>query len=77
MPSLVYTNVVNTVSQYLAADKAVDCINRQVAHCNATPDSFSKEQYREVLSRVVGASTMWIGDKAKQAELKTKLEALA
>lgn len=77
MPSPLYQSVVDVVSTYIGPEKAIDCINRQVAHCNATADNFSKDHFRQILQRVVGATSMWIRDKAKRAELSSRLESLA
>ena len=77
MPSPIYSALVKTVSIYIGAEKGADCVNRQVAYAQATADNFSKDHYCQILTRVIGATSIWIGDKSKQAELKAKLEALA
>ena len=77
MPSPVYRSVVDTVSKYIGPEKAVDCVDRQLKHCNSTVDSFGKEQDLQVMGRVIGATSMWLGDAAKKTELKAQLELIA
>lgn len=77
MTSPFYDKVVGVISPYIGAAKANTAVDRQLARCGATADTFAPKHFGEVVNYVVGASIIWLGQDAdKRSELAAKLRAL-
>lgn len=77
MPSALYSRLLATVTDYIGADKAVSVIQRQLKRCDgATPETFSKSDLNRLVLYLVLATTLYVPDKARAAELEARLKAL-
>jgi len=72
--------VIGVITPYIGPDKAVLAVERNLARCGATKESFDNKHFGTIVNYVVGASYVWLDqdkDKEKKAELSAKLRALA
>jgi hypothetical protein len=76
MPSVIYEKLVNTAGGYFEKEKARTVIERQLARCNATADTFNAEHLKTVMNFVVAATSLYVPDPAKREEMVGNIKKL-
>ena len=77
MATPLYDKLVKVVATYIGDEKAAGSVGRQLVHCSATPETFSPNHMKMILSRVTTATSLYVTDAAKKTEFADKLKALA
>lgn len=78
MANALYNDLFRVVSEYIGDERAKTTLVRQLERSQATPDSVTKTDLNEVMNFLIGGTTLYLyPDKAKQAELKAKLQTFA
>jgi predicted regulator of Ras-like GTPase activity (Roadblock/LC7/MglB family) len=74
-PTPVYAEVVKTLKPYMTEQKATSVLNRQLKHCNESPDTFSNEGLRKISSHLISAVLLYT-DESKEEEILKKIKAI-
>lgn len=78
MSSPTYDRLMSALEPFIGRAKAEVAVQRQLARCNATPESLTAAQVKQVLNFIVGATKIHLaGDKARQEQLEKQLKAFA
>ncbi len=78
MANALYKEVVKTLSDYVGPERAKTAFDRQFKHCGGTEDTITRQQFGQIVNYVIGAAGVWLGgDKARVAEMTSKLKVLA
>ncbi len=77
MASVFYNQIVNLVVSYAGPEKGPGVVQRQLKRGTATEDSFAPTDLGKIMNFLVAASTLYVPDKTRAAEMVTKLKALA
>lgn len=77
MASAYYAKVVNLVSSYVGAEKGPGIVERQLKYCTASADAFGAADLTKIVNYVAAASALYLPDKAKAAEMKERIKAMA
>lgn|GEM_PF-3134311 len=77
MANQLYQELETLVTDYIGHEHADHALHRQLERCNATPDTLTKANVKEILNFLLGSTTLYLHpDKTKQAELTAKIKAL-
>lgn len=76
MASALYDKLVKTIAVYIGEEKASGAVGRQLKHCGATCDELSQTHLKAILTFVTAATTLYVSDPAKKAELVAEITAL-
>lgn len=74
-PTSVYLKVVKNLKPYMTEQKATSVLNRQLKHCNESPDTFSNEGLKKISSHLISAVLLYT-DESKEEEILNKIKAI-
>ena len=78
MASVTYHRLISALEPFIGRAKAEQAVVRQLQRCNATPDTLTPAQVKQILNFIVGATKIHLaGNKEKQDRLEAELRAFA
>lgn len=74
MASSTYDRLMTVLEPFIGRAKAEQALTRQLQRCNATPDSLTAAQVKQILNFIVGATKIHLaGNKERQDQLEAQL----
>jgi hypothetical protein len=74
MASPTYVSLMSTLEPFIGRERAEIALTRQMARCNATADSLSPAQVKQIINFIMGATKILLaGNKEKQDQLEARL----
>lgn len=72
-----YQKLVKVAALYIGEEKAGSAISRQLKHCGATPEKFTKEHLGKIMLQVLTVTALYTSDEAVKTAMASKIKALA
>lgn len=75
MASPTYERLMSALEPFIGRAKAEQAVARQLSRCNATPDSLTSTQVKQVMNFILGATKIHLaGNKERQEQLEAQLK---
>ncbi len=77
MPNQLYKQLIDLVATYVGTEKAPGIVERQMKYCTATSEAFTQEDLKKIQMYVIGAAKLYLMEKDRLEEMRTKVATLA